>query len=150
VFTQTLYERDSLPIPVVQQTLSNTTVSTAALDMSKFNRAAFIVAVGTGGPAPVVRAWLGQTNNANGSSPTNFNNASGVQKILTNTTFGALTNNVNTLECSALELTARYVVCTVQESAAIQTNICVVAIGTEARNNPANTNDSVQTGQRVF
>lgn len=147
MYTQLIYERDCYPVAPLSQTLSNTTAVTGAVDMSKFSRANFIILIGQGGPAPVVRAWLGQTNNANGSGPVNFSNAAGSQKILTNIT-GA-TNNLNTLECAGPELTARYVVCTVQESGAIQTNISVIAIGTEARNNPANINNSLSVGQQV-
>lgn len=120
-------------------------IGTGAVDMSKYNRVAFVGALGTLGANATVAAWLQQTNNSDGSG-----GAALGTNVALSTNFSAA-NASFSLELlnGSQQLTARYVTCNM----AIGVNACVVScipLGYIPRNPPVTDYNTNTTGvQRI-
>lgn len=142
MFTELLRERDSMPANAVwPQSINNTTATTGVVDMSLFHRVEFVGFIGAG-TTGTVRAYLQESSNSNGVGATNIAGC-----IITNIVNTA--NQAFTLECSAMQLTKRYVVGVIEENQAIAKTVALFPIGTMARFKPANNSDVAAMAQRV-
>jgi len=150
MYTELIKERDALPaLNVYAATLNNSSANTTVVDMSLFNRVNFFGLVSGGVAGNNLSINIQQTNNANGSSPTNLSLVTGITgtslAIANQTSCGSFS-----LEASATQFTARYALCNMTETSSKAVTVSCLAVATEARYKPANTNDNSTVISRVF
>ena len=126
------------------QTLNNSNKTTGGIDMAKFRRAMFVVAVGavTGGGALTM-----QLVEDTQSSLATATNLAGNNTSLTGLTTA---NKQYTFEARAGQMTKRYLGLKITETGSQNVNVCVVPIGMEGIHKPDNANnDASVTTQNV-
>lgn len=115
----------------------NGSTNTGTIDMSKFNRAQFIVGIGSAGTG---NAYLKQSANSNGTGATNIQmNPQNAAAL------GA--NGFVTLEARSDQLTSRYLLCQIVTDAAY--NVVAIGEGFEPRFEPANAADNAAINTRL-
>ncbi len=135
--------------PIFPASQAAATVGTGAVDMSKYNRVAFVGGVGTLGANATVAAWLQQANTSDGGNATAVINGTNIA-LSTNFTAANATFSLELVNGSQeLSSTGRYVTCNMN----VATNACVICcypIGYIARNPPVTDYNTNTTGvQRI-
>src|SRR5437764_349899 len=143
MYTEQLSQALSVAAAAVSpQTLNNTSASTGngGVDMSKFRRALFVVAVGAVAGGGSLSAKLQESTSGTGS----WTDVAGA--ALTALT---ASNKVASLEVRADQVSKRYVRCTLTETG-VQNVVCAcVALGAEAVQKPASGGDDASVVQRL-
>ena len=146
MYTEQITQRLGIAAAANPQILSNATVNSGAVDMSKFHRAFFILEIGTVVSGGSINAQLIQSASSNLSSSSNVPGSNtGVAGLVTS-------NKQYTFEVRADQLGAgqQFVGLEVVETAGHNVTLCVVAYGDEAIHKPGSAqNDASVAGQQV-
>lgn len=102
MFTELFKESIIIAAAPAYAASGNANLETGAVDMSRFNRVAFILHVGTIGDASNVNMYLQESDESDGANGTNITDA-----VLTSALNAA--NTEATIELQASQLTKRYV-----------------------------------------
>jgi hypothetical protein len=139
MYQEQLSQALSLGAAVNPASVAVGTADSGGIDLQKFKRATFVIAVGSVGAAGTVDAKLQESTDG-----VTFTDLAGTNVSITQIT---ASNKQATLEVRSDQITKRYVRCrsTVGVNAVL---LCVVAIGGEANNKPGNKNDDASVAQR--
>ena len=140
MMTETIRERMSLG-QMIHSASHNGVSNTGTLDMSLFNRANFIIDVGTLGASGTIDASLYESDNANAAAPNGLIAGSAITQIIA-------ANKTATVEVRADQMTRRYLLLSSNNNVAASV-YSVFPCGHEPRNHPCNSNDYADVSQRL-
>lgn len=151
-FTELIKERDSFAGTIqYNQAVNNATLTSGSVDMSKFNRCQFIVAVSSLLPGASVNAYLQESAYPNNFQPTNIvSPGSGANPTLNSAITTA--NTCATLELNSTQMTKRYLSCVAGEYNVQGVGLSIIPYATDPRYPPQNsptTSDVASVNQRI-
>lgn len=135
MYSEQITQRLGLATPIHPQTISNATVNTGGVDMSKFHRAFFPLDIGAITSSGSITATLQES--LDGSS--NWTNLAGNNVSQSTITTAS---KLVTFEVRADQLTKRYARLQVQETTGNAVYVCCMPFGDEANHKPGNSSNS--------
>lgn len=144
--TEALYEDHPVIAFIPLVATNNGTQFSQTIDMSRFNRAQFIMQLGAVQAGGLATMNLQQTNNANGATNVNLlgSGVGGTNAVAV----GTSANQICRIEVRADQMTRRYLQCVVVTSVNV-INYGVIGMPSEARNHPAGGNNAVDLANNV-
>jgi hypothetical protein len=136
MYSETITQRLGIANGVPPQTINNSTVTTAGVDMSLFHRAFFTLCIGSVTAGGTISAKLQES-----SDDSTFTDLGGSNVSITGKT---TTNKIETFEVRADQITKRYVRLSVTEGGSQNVLVAVTAAGDECNHKPGNANNGTQ------
>jgi hypothetical protein len=136
MYTEQLTQRLGIANGIPPQTINNTTVTTSGVDLSVFHRALFTLYIGAVTAGGSIAAKLQES-----TDNSTFTDLSGSNVSISGKT---TSNNVETFEVRADQITKRYVRLSVTASGAQNVLVSATAVGDEAAHKPGNTQNGTQ------